>query len=55
MSISYFGDYDTTETVKIPFNTFSSNDPSASVTITNLVAGDIEIHKDGGLTQRSSQ
>lgn len=54
MSVAFYGDYDTTETVKIPFNTFSSNDPSASVTITNLVAGDIEIHKDGGLTQRSS-
>jgi len=54
MSVSFFGDYDTTETVKIPFNTFDSNDPTASVTITNLVAGDIEIHKDGGTTQRSS-
>jgi len=54
MSVAFYGDYDTTETVNIPFNTFSSNDPSASVTITNLVAGDIEIHKDGGTTQRSS-
>ncbi len=54
MSVSFFGDYDTTETVNIPFNTFDSNDPTASVTITNLVAGDIEIHKDGGTTQRSS-
>lgn len=54
MSVAFYGDYDTTETVKIPFNTFSSDDPSASVTITNLVAGDIEIHKDGGLTQRAS-
>jgi hypothetical protein len=52
--VSFFGDYDTTETVYIPFNTFSSDDPSASVTITNLVAGDVEIHKDGGTTQRSS-
>ena len=52
--VPFYGDYDTTETVYLPFNTFDSNDPSASVTITNLVAGDIDIHKDGGLTQRSS-
>ena len=54
MSVAFYGDYDTTETVVIPFNTFSSDDPSASVTITNLVAADVEIHKDGGTTQRSS-
>ena len=52
--VSFFGDYDITETVNIPFNTFSSDDPSASVTITNLVAGDIEIHKDGATGKRSS-
>ena len=48
------GDYDTTETVHIPVNSFSSDDPTASVTITNLAAGDVEIHKDGSTTQRSS-
>jgi hypothetical protein len=47
-------DYNTTETVNIPFNTFTSDDPSASVTITNLAASDIEIHKDGSTTQRAS-
>ena len=47
-------DYNTTETIDIPFNTFSSDDPSASVTATNLAAGDIKIHKDGSVTQRSS-
>lgn len=52
--VTYLGDYDTTETVHIPFNTFSSDDPSASVTITNLAAGDVEIHKDGSVTQRAS-
>lgn len=52
--VPFFGDYDTTETVIIPFNTFTSDDPSASATITNLAAGDVEIHKDGGTTQRSS-
>lgn len=48
------GDYDTTETVINPFNTFTSDDPSASVTITNLAAADVEIHKDGSTTQRAS-
>lgn len=52
--VSFFGDYDTSETVHIPFNTFSSDDPSASVTITSLAAADVEIHKDGGTTQRAS-
>lgn len=52
--VSFFGDYDTTETVVIPFNTFTSDDPSASATITNLAAGDVEIHKDGSTTQRAS-
>lgn len=52
--VPYLGDYNTTETVIIPFNAFTSDDPSASATITNLVAGDVEIHKDGGTTQRSS-
>lgn len=54
MSVAFYGDYNTTETVYIPFNTFSSDDPSASVTITNLAAADVEIHKDGSTTQRAS-
>jgi hypothetical protein len=48
------GDFNTTETVIIPINTFDSNDPTASVTVTNLAAGDVEIHKDGSTTQRAS-
>jgi len=48
------GDFNTTETVHIPLNSFDSNDPTASVTMTNLAAGDIEIHKDGSTTQRAS-
>jgi anti-sigma28 factor (negative regulator of flagellin synthesis) len=48
------GDFNTTETVVIPLNSFTSDDPSASVTVTNLAAADIEIHKDGGATQRAS-
>jgi len=42
------------KTLNIPFSTYDSNDPSASVTVTSLVAGDIEIYKDGSLTQRAS-
>ncbi len=50
--VPYYGDYpeDHAE-IRIPFNTFSSNDPSASVTITNLVDADIEVHADGDTTQ----
>ena len=48
------GDFNLTETVHIPINTFDSNDPTASVTVTNLAVGDIEIHKDGSITQRAS-
>jgi len=50
----YVGDFDMTDTVYVVFNTFSSDDPSASVTITDLADGDIHIHKDGSATQRSS-
>ena len=51
MSVPYYGDFPEDATVRIPFNTFSSDDPSASVTITNLVDADIMVHKDGGTTQ----
>lgn len=47
MSVPYFGDFPEDATVYIPFNTFSSDDPSASVTITDLVDGDLKVHKDG--------
>jgi len=47
MSVAFYGDYDLTETVRIPFNTFDSNDPSASVTVTDLVAGDIKVYGEG--------
>lgn len=52
--VSFYGDYDTAETVVIPFNAFTSNDPSASVTVTNLASTDVYIYKDGSLTQRTS-
>lgn len=41
-------------TLYIPFHTFDSNDPSASVTLTGLATTDIEIYKDGSITQRAS-
>ncbi len=41
-------------TIYIPFSTYDSNDPSASVTITGLATTDIEIYKNGSTTQRAS-
>ncbi len=41
-------------TLYIPFATYDSNDPSASVTLTGLATTDIEIYKDGSVTQRAS-
>ncbi len=54
MSLVHLGDYTTGETVMLPFNTFTSDDPSISCTVTDLALGDIEVHKDGNTTQRSS-
>jgi hypothetical protein len=52
--MSYLGDFTTANTAYVYFNTFDSNDPSASVTLTGLAVTDIEIYKDGSVTQRSS-
>jgi len=49
--MNYLGDFAEDATVYIPFNTFSSDDPSASVTITDLADADIKVHKDGGTTE----
>lgn len=49
--VPYLGDFAEDATVYMPFNTFSSDDPSASVTITDLADADIKVHKDGGTTQ----
>lgn len=49
-----FGTVQPGTTLYIPFNTFDSNDPSASVTLTGLATTDIEIYKDGSVTQRAS-
>ncbi len=45
--MNYLGDFVDDATVYITFNTFDSNDPSASVTITNLAQADVEIWKNG--------
>lgn len=46
------GDFLENKTVRLPFNTFDSN--GGSITVTDLVAGDVRIYKDGSLTQRSN-
>jgi len=48
--VPYYGDFAEDDTVLLPFNTFSSDDPAASVTITNLADADLKVHKDGGTT-----
>ena len=52
--ITYLGDFKEDASVYIMFNTFSSDDPSASCTITNFANTDVHIHKDDGLTQRNN-
>ena len=49
--VPYYGDFGEDDTVNIPFNTFSSDDPSASVTITDLADADIKVHKDAHIDQ----
>jgi hypothetical protein len=52
--MNYVGDYTAGDIVYIYFNTFDSNDPSASVTMTNFVNTDVHIHKNADLTQRNN-
>ncbi len=52
--MNYLGDFVEDATVYLMFNTFSSDDPSASCTITNFINTDVHIHKDDGLTQRNN-
>ena len=51
MAVPYYGDFAEDDTVLIPFNTFDSNDPSESVTITNLADSDIKVYKDSNDTE----
>ena len=52
--VPYYGDFAEDDTVNIIFNAFTSDDPSASATITNFINTDVHIHKDLGLTQRNN-
>jgi len=52
--VPYSGDFAEDATVYLMFNTFTSDDPSASSTITNFINTDVHIHKDDGLTQRNN-
>ena len=52
--MNYLGDYPVGSSIYLFFNTYSSDDPSASMTITGLALGDIKIYKNGGTTERSS-
>ena len=49
--MNYVGDFLEDATVRFTFNTFDSNDPSGSVTITNLADADLHVHKDGSTTE----
>lgn len=49
-----FGTVKPGTTLYIPFATYDSNDPTASVTMTGLAVTDIEIYSNGGTTQRAS-
>lgn len=51
--MNYLGDFAVGQEVYVWFNTFDSNDPSASVTMTTFVDTDVHIHKDDSLTQRN--
>lgn len=46
------GDFADDETIYVPFNTYGSD--GESITITGLATTDIEIYKNGSVTQRSS-
>ena len=49
-----FGKVKPGTTLYVPFATYSSDDPVASMTITGLATTDIEVYKDGGNTARGS-
>lgn len=54
MPVPYYGDFPEDGIIDLPFNTFTSNDPSASCTITDFINTDVHIHKAAGLTQRNN-
>jgi len=52
--MNYLGDFAVGQEVYVWFNTFDSNDPSASVTMTTFIDTDVHIHKDDSLVQRNN-
>jgi len=52
--VPYFGDFAEDSTIYLMFNTFTSDDPSASCTITDFLNIDVHIYKNNGLTQRNN-
>ena len=52
--MNYVGDFQPGSNVFIWFNSFTSDDPAASVTMTNFVDTDVHIYKDDSLTQRQN-
>ena len=54
MAINDLGIVRPGSTILIPFATYDSNDPSASVTLTGLALADIGIYKGTSMTERAS-
>ena len=54
MAVHNLGTVRPGSTVHLPWHTFDSNDPSASVTITGLALADILVYKNGSVTERAS-
>ena len=52
--MNYLGDFNVGAVVMVWFNTFDSNDPSASVTMTDFINTDVHIHKNDSLVQRNN-
>lgn len=51
-AVPYYGDFPEDFTaIRIPFNTFDSNDPTESATVSDLADADIKVHKDGNTTE----
>lgn len=50
----WYGDHNLGDVIYFNFDTYSSDDPAASITLTGLAVTDIEIYKNGNMTQRAS-
>lgn len=54
MAVNDLGTVKPGSTILLPFHTFDSNDPSASVTLTGLALADVGIYKGTSMTERAS-